>query len=50
MVKNELNCFFYCMKIAINKVKQGDITGAEVYIENARRSLREVKKAKGAAQ
>lgn len=50
MVEKELNCFIYCLKEAIKKVKQGDIAGAEVYIENARRSLKEVKKAKGATQ
>lgn len=42
MERNEINCFIYCLNIAISKVKKGDITGAQVYIENAQRSLREI--------
>lgn len=46
MERNQRKCFVYCMTIASKKVKQGDTKGAEIYIENAMRSLRELKKMK----
>lgn len=48
MVEKEISCFVYCSNLAIEELRKGNIKHAQLYLENAQRSLREVKKLKGA--